>query len=201
MNAKQVVYDWTLGWQWLVSCAVGTAIFGMIAFLSMWAVAETVEATAGTAVGAAVGGGLFGGLFALGANLGPALLLHQRRLNGRGWLLSSVLAGILGLAPAFATAFSLFETMPNSAAVLFMGLSLGLPVSLAQWRGLRKQGVAAPGWVPIGTLAYLLALSAGIPLGGEGREWLSLGTVGLLLGAVTGLGMVWTLRRPATAAA
>ena len=59
----------------------------------------------------------------------------------------------------------------------------------------------APGWPLIGSVAYLLALFVGIPLGGGGREWLSLGTVGLLLGAVTGIGMMWTLRQPVTAAA
>jgi hypothetical protein len=43
-------------------------------------------------------------------------------------------------------------------------------------------------------------MTIGLPLGGEGREWLSLGVIGLLIGAITGLGMVWSLRCQATVA-
>ena len=200
MNEKQTIYDWNLGWQWLVSSAVGTAVLGLAAFASMWSVGETVEAAAGITLGALVTGGLFGALFALGANIGPGWLLHRRQLNGRRWVLNSIVAGLVGAAAGFAIAFTFFDSLPDFAGALFLALFLGLPVSLVQSRTLQQQGVSAPTWPLIGTSAYLLALLIGISLGGEGREWISLGTTGLILGAITGLGMMRTMGRKAAAA-
>ncbi|GAB4160426.1 MAG: hypothetical protein Fur0021_32390 [Candidatus Promineifilaceae bacterium] len=36
MNEKQTYLDWSFGWQWVVSCAIGTATFGVAAYASMW---------------------------------------------------------------------------------------------------------------------------------------------------------------------
>jgi hypothetical protein len=38
-------------------------------------------------------------------------------------------------------------------------------------------------------------MMVGLPIGGENREWLSMAVIGLLVGAITALGMVWVLRR------
>jgi hypothetical protein len=41
----------------------------------------------------------------------------------------------------------------------------------------------------------MLAFGIVVFFGGEGREWLVSGGTGLVLGAITGLAMMWLLRR------
>ena len=75
-----------------------------------------------------------------------------------------------------------------------------LPLGIGQWLVLRQRNLLAGEWVLISSLAFVVGMVIGLPLGGEGREWLSLGVIGLLVGAITGLGMVWSLRRQAALA-
>jgi hypothetical protein len=82
------------------------------------------------------------------------------------------------------------------AGGIFIGLSLGPPLGIGQWLALRKGGVSADVWPLITAAAFVLALVIGFPLGGEGREWLALVVIGLVLGGLTGLSMMWLLRRP-----
>jgi uncharacterized membrane protein len=53
----------------------------------------------------------------------------------------------------------------------------------------------------ITTIAFILAFSVGFALGGEGREWIALGGMGLISGVITALGMVWPLGGKQTAVA
>jgi hypothetical protein len=195
MNEKQTQFDWGFGLQWLLIAAIGAAAFGMLAFVSMWGVGEAVSDAVGDAAGGLVAGGLFGALFALGANVGPGLLLGRKGIIATRWIITSVVAGAAGSAVGFAVAFGLFDELSDMAGPIFLGLSLGLPLGLGQRRLLRQEGIAANEWPLISLASFLLAFLVGFPLGGEGREWLSLGVVSLLLGAGTALGIVWTLRK------
>ena len=85
-------------------------------------------------------------------------------------------------------------------AGLVIGLSLGLPFGIAQAIVLRQHEMPATGWGIVVVLASLIGLSAGLPLGEEGRELLAVVTMALLFAAVTGLGMTWLLRQETTAA-
>jgi NhaP-type Na+/H+ or K+/H+ antiporter len=78
---------------------------------------------------------------------------------------------------------------------LVIGVSLGLAIGIGQWLTLRRLGNRANLWPLISTLALVFALMVGLPLGGEGRKWLSLGVIGLLAGTISGLGMMWLTRR------
>jgi hypothetical protein len=194
MNRKQAHLDWALGLAWLVTCAVGVAIGGRIAFATIWSVGELVDNVAAAALAA---GGLFGALFSLGVAIGPGSLLQWKGISAARWLATSAIAGTLGTAVGFALAFGLFdgESMSVLAFGLFIGLSLGLPLGIGQLLVLPNRGGSALVWPLITAAAFVLAFVMGIPLGGEGREWLSLGVIGLVLGGLTGLGMVWLLRR------
>ena len=201
MNEKQ--YDWSFGIQYLITCAIGLTIFGMVAFFSMWTVGGAIEEAVGETAAWITARSLFGTLIALGAGTGTGLLLQGRGVDVRKWIGYSAAAGAIGAALGFGIFLTLFdpETAPESIAGLMMGLSVGLPVGIGQWLALRQAGVAANIWPLVNTIAFMLAFSAGFALGGEGREWLSIGAMDLIAGAVTALGMVWLLGSRQTAVA
>ena len=89
---------------------------------------------------------------------------------------------------------TLFELVPNIVSALFLGLALGLPMGLVQSHLLKRQGMPATLWPLISVTGYLLAAAIIVFLSGEGREWM-IGVMGLFVGTVTGLGMMWLLRQ------
>jgi hypothetical protein len=196
MNAARTQFDWLFGVQWLVVCAVGLLFGGMFALAAMWSVSAHVERAAGETAAYLTGGALFGAIFGLSTNLGPGLLLQGRGLPGARWALASILGGAIGAAIGIAFFFNFLEpnSLPEAVIGAVIGIFLGLPIGLGQWFALRQQNLLAGEWVPVSSLAFVVGLVVGLPLGGEGREWLSLGITGLLVGAITGLGAVWVLR-------
>lgn len=202
MNEKQSQYDWGFGLQWLVVVAIGMVAASMLSFIFIWSVGEIVEDALGETVAIIITGSIFGAIFALGGSVGSGYLLRKDHISTGRWILTSVVAGAIGMAVAFTLAFAVsdLESIPEVVAGLMMGISLGLAIGIAQWSVFRQQGIVANEWILISTLAYLLAVTVGFSLGGEGREWLSLGVMGLLVGAVSGLGIVWLRRRPAAVA-
>ncbi len=202
MNEKQTEFDWGFGLLWLVVVAIGMAAAGMLAFIFVWSVGEIVEDALGETVAIFITGGVFGAIFALGGSVGSGYLLRKDHINAGRWIVTSVVAGAIGMALAFTLVFvvSDLESIPEVVAGLMMGISLGLPIGIGQWSIFHRQGIVANEWILISTLAYLLALTVGFSLGGEGREWLSLGAMGLLVGAVSGLGIVWLRRQQAAVA-
>jgi len=81
-----------------------------------------------------------------------------------------------------------------------IGLFLGLPVALAQWRILRVHIPSAGTWIVIAAMAPIAALTAGLPLSGEDQGFLVLSLVGILVAVITGVGMTYLLRRQAAVA-
>lgn len=201
MNERNTYFDWSFGLQWLVASAIGLVIGGAIAFVSMWSIGEWVSEVAGDVAGGLVAGVLFGGLFALGANVGPGLLLGRKGLNPARWIGYSVIAGALSAGIAVTAAINVLETMSEPATAVFFGLVLGLPIGISQWRVLRGQGTPANEWPIISVVAYLLA--AVVLVGGneDTNMFITLSGMALLLGAATALGIVWLIRRQTAAAA
>jgi hypothetical protein len=197
MNEKQMQFDWNFGLRWMVAYGLGILLLGMLAFASVWSLGEIVENNFGETATFVVVGALFGALIGLGASGGTALLLRRRGISAARWIAYSVIGGALGGMIGFGVALGLFdaEAMPEVAAGLVVGVSLGLPIGTGQWLVLRRFGDGTNTWPVISTFTLVLALMAGLPLGGEGREWLALGMTGLLAGAISGLGMMWLLRR------
>jgi len=194
MNEK---FDWTFGLQWVAACSLGIVLLGMLAFASIWSVGEVVEKALGETAAFIAVGTLFGALFGLGASGGTGLLLRKKGISAARWIAYSVIGGALGGMIGFGVTLSLLdaEALPEVVTGLVVGVSLGLPMGIGQWLVLRQVGDGANAWPVISTITYVLALMIGLPLGGEGREWLSLGVIGLLAGAISGLGMMWLLRK------
>ena len=199
MNGEE--FGWGFWLQWLLSCAVGTAIGGMVAFFTMWSAGEAVAGAAGDMAGGFVAGGIFGAAFALGANAGPALLLERRGVSGTRWLISSVIVAAVSAGTAVALLSNLFDTMSGPATGVFIGLVLGAPMGIVQWVILRQHGVAAGAWPVVSVVAYLLAAFF-IGLGSEDSAMaLILGGTALSVAAVTAIGATWLLGQQTAAPA
>ncbi len=196
MSDRQTLLDWSFTLQWVVSCAVGTAVLGIIAYGSMWRLAEAAEQSSNQPIGVSVAGLLFGAFLALGGTLGPGFLLRNKGISAGRWIAFSVLVAAVTMSSGVSLiSFNQIEMVPAVASVLFVGLALGLPMGLVQWLLLKQQGIQAVIWPLITTVGYMLAFGIVVFFGGEGQEWLVLGGMGLVLGAITGLGMMWLLRQ------
>jgi hypothetical protein len=198
MYEKQSQFDWTFGFWWFVTCAIGTAIGGMAAFATMWTVGDAVAESVNEPAGWLVGGALFGLLLGLGANLGPGVLLNSKGINPRSWILGSAVAAATILSVTLLIMSSATNAGEASEAVvtLVLGLTLGLPMGLIQFLMLRRSGPAAGAWPLISVVAYLLA--AGVVAFWPEDDFMVLPLImmGLLVAAVTALGIVWQGRRP-----
>ena len=80
------------------------------------------------------------------------------------------------------------------AAAVTIALSLGLSLGIVQARLLTKHVAQPQLWIPICSAAFLVGLVVGMPLGGEGRELLSIGVVSVLTAVLSGAGMLWLLQ-------
>lgn len=187
--------------KWVTAVTVTMIVAVMVAFVSMWSIGEIVQQAWGDLAMALVVGAIFGGLIGLGAGLGQALVLRSQGIPFGRWLGQTVLAGAVGMAIGFTVIFSFFdmENMPQVVAGLAMALALGLPIGLVQWQMLKPHMAQAQLWLPICVAAFLIGFVVGLPLGGEGREWLSIGVVALLAAVISGAGMVWLMKGGATA--
>lgn len=194
MNEKQTYLDWGFGLKWALGCAVGTAVFGMLAYLSMWTIGEAVGNSSSELLGAMMAGLLFGALFALGGTLGPGWLLQSKGISAKRWIGQSVVVTAVVMSGGVALMSTLFELVPQPVSALYLGLVWGLPMGLVQWRLLKQKNIPATIWPLINVVGYLFAAAIIVFLSGEGREWMII-LMGLVVGAVTGLGMMWLLRR------
>jgi hypothetical protein len=195
MNEKQMHLDWGLGWQWLLSCALGTAIFGMGAYASMWSLGEAIGQATTELLGVLVAGVVFGALLALGGTLGPGFLLRRIGISPGRWIGYSVAVTAVATSIGVTLIASQNYAVQDVVSVVFIGLILGLPMGLVQVYLLKQQGIVAAIWPLITVIAYTFAFAIVVFFSGEGREWIALSGMGLVLGAITGLGMIWLLRQ------
>jgi len=187
--------------QWVTAVTVTMILAVMSALGVMWPIGEMVQRAWGDVAEALVVGAIFGGLLGLGIGLGQAIVLRNLDIPFMRWLGQTVLAGAVGMALGFTLVFRLFnlDNVPEIAAGLMMALSAGIPIGLVQWQMLKPYVAQAQLWLPICMVAFLIGFAVGLPLGGEGREWLSVGVVALLTAVISGAGMVWLARGEETA--
>ncbi len=189
--------------QWVTAVTVTMILAVMGSFMFIWSIGEMVQRAWGDVAEALVMGAIFGGLLGLGIGLGQAIVLRNLGIPFMRWLGQTVLAGAVGVAIGFTLVFRLFnlDNVPEIAAGLMMALSAGIPIGLVQWQMLKPYVAQAQLWLPICMVAFLIGFAVGLPLGGEGREWLSVGVVSLLTAVISGAGMVWLARGGETAVA
>lgn len=197
------VHSSTFFLQWVAAVTVTMIVAMMVAFVSMWSIGEWVAQAWGDGAGAVMAGSIFGALLGAGLGAGQAIVLRAQSIPLAQWSGRTALAGSIGMAIGFTTMFALLdvETVPQTVTGLVIALSAGLPVGLVQWAMLKPQMPYAQLWPLICIVAFLIAFIVGLPLGGEGREWLSVGVVALLTAIVTGAGFLWLARAGDTAVA
>lgn len=197
------VHSSTFFVQWVAAVTVTMIVAVMVAFVSMWTIGEWVAQAWGDVAGAVVAGSIFGALLGAGLGVGQAIVLRAQNIPFAQWSGRTALAGAVGMAIGFTTMFALLdvEAVPQTVAGLVIALSAGLPVGLVQWLMLKPQMPRAQLWPLICIAAFLIAFLVGLPLGGEGREWLSVGVVALLTAVATGAGFLWLARAGDTAVA
>ena len=188
-------------WQWVTAVTITMFLATMGAFVSMWSIGEIIQRAWGDVAMALVAGAIFGGLLAGGLSIGQAVVLARQRIKPVPWVLRSLIAGMVGMAIGMTVAFTFMdmETMPEAFIGIHFGLSVGVPIGQVQSQLLRQHVAQARLWILICTVAIAIAFAIGLPLSGEGREWLSIGVLALLTAVLSGAGMVWLLRGRETA--
>lgn len=174
-------------------------------FLLWWVLAGLVSYTVGFPVGLALGRSLLwgwvvgGGLVAL---LQWMLLRHQ--VTQAGWWVAVSMVGVtIGSALSFVVSQYVLQVAGLTAAFASVGAAVGISVGIVQWLMLRLRFRRAGWWVPASAAGYCLGLLAAVnaPVAIPVRKALIFGPefgglVGVISGAVTGVTMVWLLRRP-----
>ena len=189
--------------QWVTAVTVTMILATMGAFVSMWSVGEMVQQAWGDVAMAIIVGAIFGALLGAGLGLGQAIVLRSQNIPFLRWFGQTVLAGGVGMAIGFTLMFRIFdvENLSEVFTGVVMALALGLPIGLVQVQMLKAQMNQANLWIPICIAAFFISFTVGLPLGGEGREWLSIGVVALLTAVLSGIGIVWLARSGETAVA
>lgn len=189
--------------QGMLFSMVGIALGAVLGFSSLWGIGEALTGRLGETAAYAISGAAFGAFFGLGGSLGLAPLLSNSAIRQGRWTLGGVIGGALGMALSIAVILTFFdpESTVQVTAGAVLGLTLGLSIGAGQWIAVRRRGIAANEWPVLSAAAYAAGLMAGLPAGGENREWLALAVMGSITGLALALGLVWQLRRahvPAT---
>jgi hypothetical protein len=181
---------------WVAAVTISLTLAVLTAFLFVWSVGEVVENAFGETAAAFIVGGLFGAALAGGLGLGQALALRGQGPPPSRWVTHTLISGAIGMALGMALNFTFLDmdSLPDYLTGIIIGLSLGMPVGLAQRRLLEPYLDRATLWLPICLVAIVAGFAIGLPLGGEGREWLSIGIVSLVTSVVSGAGLMWLSR-------
>lgn len=163
---------WSLGW-WLSQ-------------RSSLNLGDVLASVVGFAAGAVVAGALIG--------LVQAVVLRERGVNPRAWVVATIGGLVAGVAIALPAALPL-ESPNNIAALVVIALIFGLTLAVSQWLVLRARLPQAVWWVPAATLGLALCFLSAFLLGGEGREVLAVSVGALANALVTGLAVVALFRR------
>ena len=198
MNEKRVPVDWRFALEWVASCAIGIVVFGLTSFWLRWRLGEGVGEAVGlpssNPVGVPVAGAVFAGLLALGGVLGPGLMLRRIGVSPVRWIGYSVAAAAVAMSIGVFLIYGWTKGISSSAAsALFVGSMLGVPMGLVQWQLLKQRAVPAAIWPFISFAAYTLGIGI-VFVNPNIPTWLTLIGMGLVVGSITGLTIMWLLR-------
>lgn len=186
MEDQQERIRGSFGLLWSLSVAVGAVVAYFLALLlvGLTLYLALSSRSNSTLLMTLVGLAAVGGVMGVGASLGPALLLRRKGISVLRWIGATVAAAIIGAMAIINT-----STSGGMAAAVTAGLSIGLPVGIAQMMVLQREQIRAYEWVVVNVLAVGMATLL------VGLDGLSGFAAPLLYGVITGLAMVWLLRR------
>jgi hypothetical protein len=189
--------------KWVVAVTISLALAVLTAFVFVWSVGEVVENNFGETAALFIVWVLLGAMIAGGLGLGQALALRGQGPRAARWVTHTFISGAIGMALGMALNFTFLDmdALSDYQTGIIIGLTLGMPIGLAQRQLLKPYLDRATLWIPICLIAFVAGFAIGLPLGGEGREWLSVGAVSLITALVTGAGLMWLSRGRETALA
>ncbi len=176
---------------WVAATTMGLALGGLIAFDIGWGAAEAAQKAAGELAGYLVMGFFFGATLGGIPAAAQALVLGRRVHAGR-WIGIAALGGVLSATAALVVIAPNGENLPDWISGLLAGTLLGLCVGVGQWWLMRRMRRSAA-WIGIYTASMALGLLVLFGASGEGREFLALSSSGLVIGGLSGAGMLWLL--------
>ncbi len=178
---------------WVAATTIGLALGGLIGGGAGWGAAEAAQRAAGELAGYLVMG-LFFGTALGGIPAAAQALVLGRRVHAGRWIGIATLSGVLAATAALVTIVPNGDNLPDWISGLLAGALLGLCVGIGQWWTIRRQMRRSAAWIGIYTASMALGLLILFGASGEGRELLALSSSGLVIGGLSGLGMLWLLR-------
>lgn len=188
--------QWMFWLYWLVAASAGFTLGALLAIPVGWGLGDLLMRAVSEGIGYFTAGAIFGVLIGAGFSAGQWLVLRAYGLQGSRWIAAGAIAGALGLGLAMALVLPgvrSSDTVPAPLSGAVMGSALGLSLGIGHWLAIRREWRSSAVWPIVSMVTLLLALAVAFPLGGEGRELLSMSVAGLLAAALSGLGMVWLL--------
>jgi len=186
---------WTFWLQWVLANAVAGFVGGRLGGLVVavaWAVSWIDWLRDGAMPEAKA---VFMSLPVFGALIGIAqwFVLWGRIRQSGWWVLATIVGGIVGAAVVSPVVLAIGEAVLGAfregmAKALFgalVGTVFGASVGIMQWLVLRRQVYRAEGWVLASTVAWAVSGAVGTAV-----------VVGIILGAFTGIPLLWLLRHP-----
>jgi hypothetical protein len=167
--------------QWIIANAAGLAI-GMAIRQFMFGLGPWATNT--LVVGAVVG-----------AVLGVAQFINLREHVGRAgplWVLSNLAGWAIGWSVGWQVGWTVFQGLGINEVFTLIGALAGTIGGVIQWLLLRKQLYQAGWWIIANAFGWAAGMAIGFAVGGA-FGWPLIGAVA---GAITGLPLIWLLRRP-----
>ncbi|MFX0201097.1 MAG: hypothetical protein ACFFCW_33680 [Candidatus Hodarchaeota archaeon] len=198
--------EWVFGGKWVLATILGSAV-ALTLFYST-GFYKVLHDSLGTS-----GGNLVGGLI-LGVIVGMAqwFVLRQQISKAGWWILATAMGRVAGNGLISLGFTALKGLLSYSSASWITQPISGAILGIAQWFVLRQQISKAGWWILATTMGVLISskilYSGGlrlyrpiIGLFGQILSWSIIGVIsGMVLGAITGIALVWLLRNPTSEA-
>ena len=169
---KRARVGWGFWLWWVLATTVGWFSGFIVGSVGGYAVMEILPSYGNVALVA------WGGVV-LGAGVGIfQWLVLRRRVSRAGWWVLASILGLAGGAVVGTTAVALAGGDPTTWGVVGGWVVGGAMAGLMQWFVLRRQVSRAGWWVLASTVGWAVS------------------SYGVVLGAVTGIAVVWLLRQP-----
>ena len=132
-------------------------------------------------------------------------LVLRKHISRAGWwvlatILGMAVGGAIGMATGVSRQVALAWAVGDGSDGVRTGATLGAAVGVAQWLFLRQHFAKAGWWIPASIAGWTVGAVAGLSIVGDCAEFvrcfIGWASYGAIIGAVTGLVLLWLMTRP-----